>query len=469
MSADLRPSDVSAERQVLRAVMVDGYAYEEIAYLKPTDFYDVANGWVWEAVQDIAADTPMGEQVFSTQLVQRRLEAKGRKLEGGWLMFLTRIVTEGWEPYAELVAKENARVIAERATRRRLIDACSDIARLAHSEDTPIEDVLEKAGANVESVRDRHAIMADEVVSGSDVAVSVLLDTQDRQDNPRDVVGMKTGIRPLDGLLLGIEPGLAYWIAGRPGMGKSSLLAQMAWGLAEHGHPILFFSLEMKAAAIMRRMICQKARVSNTNSRLGKLSDVDFRRFKEAAHAFQDKDKYPLYIDERAGRTVAAMRSIARRYADKHGIQAVFIDTINRVGDVGRARDQYHGMTATSHAIADWAHDSKYAILSAAQLSRGNQQAGDKRPTLATLRDAGSQEEDADVVVGIHRPGYYNTEDESLAHIAEILPLKIREGATDTMVKLYWEGAWPGFGLLEQVKEIDLDVLTGYPRAAGQD
>lgn len=467
MSDELRPQDVAAERQILNAVMNDAYVYEEISYLTPDDFYDTAHSWIWEAIQGIAEDTPIGEQTFNFQVVQRKLEANGRKIKGGWLLFLTKIVTEEWVPFADLVAKENARAIAEMATRRRLLDSCSAIARLSHSKETPIEDVLSKVEDIVIGVRDRHAVTVEDVLPISSVAADVMLETQVYQNNPRDIVGMKTGLRPLDNMLLGVEPGLAYWIAGRPGMGKSSLLAQMAWGLAENGHPVLFFSLEMKAAALVRRMICQKARVSYTASRLGRLSDIDFRKFKSAAIQMQDQEKYPLYIEDRAGRTVSTMRSIARRYADQHGIKAVFIDTINRIGDVSHARDQYHGMTAVSHAIADWAHESEYAVLVAAQLSRGNQLTGDKRPTLATLRDAGSQEEDADVVIGIHRPGYYNPENDLIIHEAELLPLKIREGATDTMVKLYWEPSWPGFGVLE-TRDINSNLDALRP-AAGQD
>lgn len=803
MSDELRPQDVAAERQILNAVMNDAYVYEEISYLTPDDFYDTAHSWIWEAIQGIAEDTPIGEQTFNFQVVQRKLEANGRKIKGGWLLFLTKIATEEWVPFADLVAKENARAIAEMATRRRLLDSCSAIARLSHSKETPIEDVLSKVEDIVVGVRDRHAVTVEDVLPISSVAADVMLETQVYQNNPRDIVGMKTGLRPLDNMLLGVEPGLAYWIAGRPGMGKclgrgtkvvrydgrlvrvedvrvgdllmgvdskprrvlalghgfsqmykveqshgityrvngdhilalkrsrneggwsrgdlleisveeflaqgpkfqssfkgykvaidfphrdvpidpyflglwlgdgnrdssiicaadepvveylhefaeargehvtvtdknrsaptyrvcrgkgssgsmqeqlremgllynkhipdvylynskdvrlallaglidsdghymqgqggpyeitqksrrlatqikylcdslgyrtslsskiatcngkefqvwrvrfngnvdeipvriprkrarpwtspqdwqvsgltitpdgvdeyfgfeldgdglflledmtvthnSSLLAQMAWGLAENGHPVLFFSLEMKAAALVRRMICQKARVSYTASRLGRLSDIDFRKFKSAAIQMQDQEKYPLYIEDRAGRTVSTMRSIARRYADQHGIKAVFIDTINRIGDVSHARDQYHGMTAVSHAIADWAHESEYAVLVAAQLSRGNQLTGDKRPTLATLRDAGSQEEDADVVIGIHRPGYYNPENDLIIHEAELLPLKVREGATDTMVKLYWEPSWPGFGVLETR---DINNLDAMRPAVGQD
>lgn len=803
MSDDLRPSVLPAERQVLCAVMNDAYVYEEVAFLTPDDFHDTAHRQIWEAIQALAIESPAGAQTFDYHLVQRRLEADGRQVEGGWLVFLTTLVTEEWMPFAGAMAQANARAIAEAATRRRLLDACSAIARLGHSAETPVEDMLASAGNILAGVVDRHAITAEEVRPAAEVAADLMVETQMWQDHPRELIGMSTGLRPLDAMMLGVEPGLAYWIAARPGMGKclgrgtqvvrydgqlvrvedvrvgdllmgvdsqprrvlalghgfspmykveqshgityrvnwdhilalkrsrneggwsrgdlleinveeflaqspkfqssfkgykvavdfphrdvpidpyflglwlgdgnrdssnicaadepvveylhelaeargehvtvtdknrsapmyrvcrgkgssgsmqeqlremgllynkhipdvylynskdvrlallaglidsdghymqgqggpyeitqkrrrlatqikylcdsmgyrtslsgkiatyngkefqvwrvrfngnvdeipvriprkrarpwtspqdwqvsgltitpdgvdeyfgfeldgdglflledmtvthnSSLLAQMAWGLAEGGHPVLIFSLEMGAPALVRRMICQKARVSNTESRLGRLNVEDFKKFKAAAVELQDKGRYPIFVEDRAGRTVSAMRSIARRHTDKYGIQAVFIDTINRIGDVSHAHDQYHGMTSTSHAIADWAHDSDYAVLVAAQLSRGNQATGDKRPTLATLRDAGAQEEDADVVIGIHRPGYYKPQDDLINHEAEILPLKIREGATDAMVQLYWEPAWPGFGILEH-RDIN-ELLDTLRPAAGQ-
>jgi replicative DNA helicase len=223
---------------------------------------------------------------------------------------------------------------------------------------------------------------------------------------------------------------------------NSALLAQIAAGLGLAGYGVLFFSLEMGRVPLVRRMICQRAKVSNTQCRRGRLNTDDLNKFKRAAVELRN-----VWVEARSGLTVRSMQTITRHYARQHDIKLVIIDTVNRVGDVGRAANQYHGMTITSHAIADWAHESDYAIAVAAQLSRANKMVKDPRPTLDSLRDSGSQEEDADVVVGLHRPGYYKTDDASLRHLAKLYMLKNREGDSESDINLYWEAAWPGFAL----------------------
>lgn len=452
---DLDPRSIEAEEAVLALAIADPDTLDETGFLRPDDFFIVRHGWMWEAVKTIRE---RGDGVEYLSVVTE-LERRGRLQESGGAAGVLSLVNKALQ-YPIFDAPAYARIVHDMAVRRGLIAAASRIARLAHSDETAIDEVVTRAEEEIVGVGERRASAVEQVQSVANVAADLMVEAQMRRDDPRDMVGMRTGLRPVDDMLLGIEPGLAYWIAGRPGMGKSSLLAQMAWGLAEHGCPVLFFSLEMKAEALVRRMICQMARVDNKLLRLGKLPPIEYRKWQAAAARIQNADKYPLFIEARSGRTVADMKAIARRYANKHGIKAVVIDTINRIADVGKAGDQYHGMTAVSHAVADWAHDSAYAVLVAAQLNRGNQQGHNKRPTLATLRDAGAQEEDADVVLGLHREGYYKPDVADLEHVAELLPLKVREGATEAMAKLYWDAKWPGFGMLDQVKSVNLDALA---------
>lgn len=435
MTANLPPHSLESEAAVLGSILINAETIEEIGFLEPPDFFLLKNQYIFDAMLDVRKDKIAIDFLSVTQ----KLEEKNRLSEVGGAGAIVSLHTA--TPSA-LNIEGYARIVQRMALRRKLIDAAGAIARVAHSEDTQIDDVIEKSFKEIEAVGDKRAASITSVISVEDIAIEVLAESARVQDNPKELMGMACGLRPLDDALGGFEAGLAYWFAGRPGMGKSALLAQIAAGLGMAGHGVLFFSLEMGRVPLVRRMICQHARISNTQCRRGRLNDTDLNKFKRAAVELRN-----VWVEARSGLTVRNMQTITRHYARQHDIKLVIIDTINRVGDVGKAANQYHGMTTTSHAIADWAHDSPYAIAVAAQLNRTNKMVKDPRPTLDSMRDSGSQEEDADVVIGIHRPGYYNPDDASLRHAAKLFLLKNREGDSESDVNLYWDSSWPGFAI----------------------
>ena len=436
----LAPHSIEAESAVLGAALMNPDALNEVGFLTPEDFFIVRHAWIFEAMVTIRER----KEPIDFMTVVSELEQNSRLAEVGgpaYILSLTNktpnsLNTEGY-----------GRIVERLATRRRLIDAASQIARAAHSDETDIEKVLDTSQAAMRSVSDRHIKTIDKSKAVKDIAALVLAKAKSYKENPVDIRGMRTGLLPLDHTVGGFVAGRLYHIAGRPGMGKSSLLAQIATGLAQSGCGVLMFSLEMSEEDMVWRMACQLARADSRALELGRASETEFKRFEKA---IGEVTKLPIWIDDQAGRSITAMRSIANRYQREHGICAALVDTMNRVGQ--EAADQYLKITKISHAMADWAHDSEYAVVSAIQLSRSNTQRSDKRPTLADIRDSGAIEEDADFIGGLHREYYYTPDRKDLEHLAAFYTLKNRYGPGERDCEMYYDAAWPGFGALEKTK-----------------
>jgi len=224
--------------------------------------------------------------------------------------------------------------------------------------------------------------------------------------------------------------------------------------MAQKRNPVLLFSLEMTARAMFRRMGCQMAHVSATDLKKGRLSAEDFKRFMDAE---EEIATYPIWVEARSGLSVMDMKTRTRRYERKYGMACVMVDTFNRV--VGSGGSQYEVTTNKSHAMADWAHESDYTIIQAVQLSRANERAQDKRPTLDAMRDSGAVEEDNDNVLGLYRPHYYDRENDAIKNEAELRILKFRDGDSDAFASLYWRPECVSFDRGEWHKPIDQPIL----------
>lgn len=444
MSDQLAPHNPDAEEAVLGNILIEPGNLNEAGFLRTEDFFIVKHGYIWQAIQDAK---PQGIDYLT---IVSALEKRGRLAEVGGAAYVLSLINKtpnslNTEGYARLVEEDSAR--------RRLLVGASHLARLAHAGDKSIDTALSEAESIIRGINNQHVATIDRSKSVKDVAALVLDRARLYRDNPQEVRGMTCGIAALDKTIGGYVAGRLYLKAARPAMGKSSMLAQVATGLALNGHPVLIFSLEMTEEDMVWRMACQLARMDSRALELGKIRGDAFKPFEAAIETIT---KLPIWIEDKGGRTVAAMRSIATRYAGEQGIGAVMVDTLNRVGDVAAGSNLYQGMTNASHAIADWAHESDYAVISAVQLSRGNTQRTDKRPQLPDLRDSGAIEEDADYIGGLHREYYYTPDKKELEHLAAFYTLKHRHGPADADCELYYDAKWPGFGSLV-TKTVQLD------------
>lgn len=446
MRADqLAPHSVEAEEAVLGAVLLNPECYADVETLEAGDFFIERHGWVWEAVREL-------KHKADAVTVAQHLEARGRLKEAGGV---AGVLALQLRTPSSLNVQGYADIVRGLATRRRMLDMASALARMAHSEDQPIDRLMEQAEEQFKTLRDG-AVVDEGAPSVTDFAWAEMARIDEWVRNPARIRGFRTGIAPLDAMSTGLQNGELTLLIARPGMGKSALLAQMASGLAQGGTATLLLSLEMTYERMLRRMACQIGRVSASALVEGRLEGEALGQYYEALGRLA---KLPLYVVEPKQRTVAALRALARRYRREHGVQVVMVDTADKLTASQQRTKQYEVATLISGDLAEWAHEDRLALVVAKQVSRDLKERNDKTPQLTDIRDSGAYEQDADNVWALHRPGYYDrnvAQDE-----ARIVPLKAREAdsvAANKDVLLRWQPTWPGF---EYVNTLTVELNSG--------
>lgn len=427
------PHEIPIERAFLSAILLDRDRVGDFADLPPAAFYQVRHQLIWAAIQDMAR---AGQEIDQITLHYRLSQSHPGEVGAAYLIGLHDVgSTLGLETYAEIIANLHYR--------RQLLAAAQQLARLAHSEKTPVTEISVQARLAFATAAPpaSRAALAEGAASAADRVLGL---AQARHGQRLALTGWPCGIAALDQQTLGFEAGLLYLIAARPGMGKSALLAQAAWGLAAGRHPVLIFSLEMTTDSWVLRMLCQQARVPITDAKLGRLSDDQLSRLQQAGARLRE---LPLTICSLSGLTIEQMKTITRRVVgDDRAV--VMIDHVGKIRTAGES--VYERASRASNDLAAWAHEGQIALIAAAQLNRTSEMVQDKRPRLAQLRDSGAWEQDADVVFGLHRPGYYDKNDAAVASLVELEALKVRDGAVGRAWQFTWQPDWVGFAPLAQ-------------------
>jgi len=427
----LPPHNIDAERSLLGCVLINPDAYAEVCDIIRSDgkdFYLVRNKWVWEAVAKIkeSGGTPDIITVTTELDRQRRLSEIGGPIAVSQLMDAVPSAVR---------ALEYAQIVEESATRRRLIGAASNIAELAWQEDEPIANVIDQSEESVLHVGENRRVGGDLEHIG-DIVTSYHDNLMKRLARDDKLDGIGTGIHPLDNLLGGLGDTNLHILAGRPGMGKTSLMLEMALRMARDGRRVTIFSIEMTKAQIMGRMASMMSGVNSTNLRSGTLLQDEIVAVNQACGALA---KLPIWIDDESF-TPSEIRSRLRRNQSRHGLDVAMIDYLQLMS----AYRQFHNDTARvtylcSQLVTIAKHDIGVPIIALAQLSRAVEQRNDKRPMLSDLRESGSIEQDASTVTFVYRDKYYNKSDEP-HDITELIVSKNRYGNTG-VVKLVFKGA----------------------------
>jgi len=458
----LTPHSVEAEQAVLGAILVNpGSLYEVSDFLRADDFFVVRNGWIYDAMLNISAR----HDPIDYLVVVSELDRAGKLKECGGAAYILSLINS--TPSA-LNIDGYGRMVERTATLRRLELAAGEVAKVSHAYEMELEDALSVASDAIVSVIDRHTGTIETAQTVRDIAGDVSMEAVIWAEDPRDVRGIATGLHGLDTSTGGFEAGLLYYLAGRPGAGKSALISRAARGVAENDHCVIVYSLEMTKRAMVRRMGMQLSGVNGTQLKQGRLPKPELHKFLQALDQIA---KLPIIIESRSNLSILEMEAITRKYSRDYDIGLVVIDTLNVVRD--RADGLYEKMTNISRQVKDWAHSSPYGILAAVQLSRVNEKSTDKRPTQSALRDSGALEQDADWIGGLHREFAYakTPEDRALLadreHVAELLPLKVRDGACEMAAELYWDASCVNFSdMYKQNVSLDYDK---HPFVLGRD
>lgn len=424
------PQDIVAEKSVLGAVMIkDDVLPEILTILKPRDFYEKRHEIIFNAMQRLY------DQHKPIDLLTLTAELKSAKTlkEVGGAPYLTEL--SNFVPAASH-AKAYAEIIERASVRRRLIKAGSDIANKAYEEDSDVDYLIGAAEKDLFEV-------SDKIIKSDYVAMNELLaDAFDRIENLHKnkgaLRGLKTGFRDLDKKTAGLQKGDLVIIGARPAMGKTTFAQNLAYNVASiNNKGVLFFSMEMAANEIIDRMISDVSGVDNWKMRTGNLSDDEFQKIGDA---MAEMDEIPIFIDDTSSMTIVELRNKARRALHDHDIGVVIVDYLQLISGSDRyAGNRVQEVTEISRGLKILARELEIPVVALAQLSRSVTGREDPRPVLSDLRESGSIEQDADLVMFLHRPDYYRQNDDNYeeTHITELLVAKHRHGAVGK-IELYF-------------------------------
>ena len=437
------PQNIEAEQAVLGAMLLETKAIVAATeLLKPDDFYREAHKLVFEAIVELSQRDEAADLVTVVEQLK-----KNEKLDkAGGIAFVTSLANA--VPTAANV-KYHAKIVLEKAQLRNLINTTTEIAGEAYEDVEEIGALMEKAEKEILKVTGRGTSF-DFTPIGK-LVIDVFDKVEKRSQEKNALTGLASGFRDLDRLTSGLQASDLILVAARPSMGKTAFTLNIATYVAvKLKQPVAFFSLEMSNVQLVQRMLCAEGGIDSQALRSGELTDDDWKRLIIASDRLT---KAPIYIDDTPGITVAELRAKARRIKSDHGLSLVVIDYLQlmqgRASKNGDNRQQE--ISEISRSLKALARELGVPVIALSQLSRSVESRTIKRPMLSDLRESGSLEQDADIVMFLYRDEYYN-EDSERKDQADVIIAKHRNGPIDT-ITLFFEKRFTKFTTLDRISE----------------
>ena len=423
----LPPHNLDAEQSLLGSLLIDRDAIIRVAaFVKPEDFYAPANGTVYRAVLDLYNRREPTDVVTLTDELGRRDQLE----TVGGAAYLSALVSA--VPTAVHV-EYYGRIVERTATLRRLIDAGTQIVTIGYRDGVETEDALDAAERAVFEVSQKR--QTKDFVAVADVLDRFFDQIDYLQQHRGEVVGVGTGFADLDQLLGGLQRSDLVIVAARPSMGKTSLALGLAHGAAiAHGKTVGVFSLEMSAEQLVQRLLAMETGVDAHRLRLGQIDDTEWDRI---SRAFGRLAEARVFIDDQAAASVMDVRSKARRLQAEHGLDLLVVDYLQLMTG-RRSENRVQEISEISRGLKGLARELNIPVVALSQLSRAVETRADHRPMLSDLRESGSIEQDADVVLFIYREDKYE-EDSDKRGIAEIIVAKHRNGPVGSVNLRFFE------------------------------
>lgn len=430
----LPPHSVESEEAILGSLLIDPDAiYEVASFLKPEAFYRMQNRWIYEAILGLSERHEPLDFITLTEELRRReqLEELGGE---GYVIGLINIVP------TSINARSYARLVEATSLRRKMIGAASTIANLAYDEAEDINIVIDRAERALFSISEERTTR--DLVPIKQIARDYLERIEELNRLGDDVIGVPTGFVDLDRLLGGLNRSDLIIVAARPGMGKTSLQITMALTAAtRHAKRIAMFNLEMSGEQLVQRMIAAETQIDSQRLRRGDLQEHEWPIFMEAIGRVSETR---IFIDDTPSITPIQLHTKCRRLYAEHGLDMVMIDYLQLMQSERGFNNRVQEISEISRSLKSLARELDVPVVAAAQLSRAVEQRQDKRPMLSDLRDSGSIEQDADIVMFIYRDEYYSPDTSEKPNVAEINVAKHRNGPTGT-IDLYWHSTLATF------------------------
>jgi replicative DNA helicase len=418
------PHNLEAEESLLGAMMLsrDAITAAVEAHLEVDDFYKPAHGLVFEAALGLHA---RGEPIDPVTMAEE-LRRSGH-LDGlGGSQTLLRI--QASTP-ASANSAHYAAIVGELAMLRRLIGAAADIQEMAFTSDDDVDDTLDRAESMIFEVAEKR--VADTLVQLHPALEETLVQLESLYDRDTSIIGVPTGYHDLDEQLLGLQPSTLSIVAARPGGGKTSFALGAALHCAlDARKPVLFFSMEMGHLELTKRLLAAEAQIDGRKLSTGRLSEHEWPKLNQAVGRLAEA---PFFIDDNPHCTVMEMRAKARRTKAKYGdLGLIVVDYLQLMTTPGRHTESRQvEVSELSRGLKILARELDCPVMTLAQLNRQLEYRQDKRPMLADLRESGSIEQDADIVIFLYRDEFYNPESEQRG-MAEVIVAKHRNGPTGT-------------------------------------
>lgn len=414
------PQDIAAEQSVLGGMLISKDAIADvISQIKGVDFYRPAHEAIYDAVIDLYGH---GEPADAITVVAE-LNKRGSLDRIGGAPYIHDLIAS--VPTAAN-AGYYARIVRERAIMRRLVEAGTRIVQLGYAtEGEEVDDVVNNAQAEIYNITENR--LSEDYVALGTFLGDAIDEIEAAQSNPGGMTGVPTGLADFDRLTNGLHPGQMIVIAARPAMGKSTLGIDLVRSASiKHKQTSVVFSLEMGRNEIAQRIIAAEARIHMQKLRNGDMDESDWQRLAQAQTRMADA---PLFIDDSPNMSLMEIRAKCRRLKQRHDLKLVAIDYLQLMSSGKRVESRQQEVSEFSRALKLLAKELEVPVIAISQLNRGPEQRQDKRPAISDLRESGSIEQDADMVILVHRPDAYEKE-HPRAGEADLIVAKHRNGPT---------------------------------------
>ncbi|WP_203337671.1 replicative DNA helicase [Nocardioides limicola] len=417
------PTDDAAEQSVLGSMLLSKDAIADvIEEVRGTDFYRPAHELIFDAILNLYGRGEPADPVTVADALQRRGELQ-RVGGGPYLHTLSANV-----PIAAN-AGYYASIVREKAVLRRLVDAGTKIVQMGYAAEGDADDVVDAAQAEVYKVTDKRA--SEDYAPLSDIMEGVLDEIEAIGNRDGGIYGVPTGFADLDELTNGFHAGQMIIVAARPAMGKSTLALDFCRAASIHNNlTSVFFSLEMNRAEITMRLLSAEAKVPLNHIRNGEMTDDDWAKL---ARKMGEVSSAPLFIDDSPNMTMMEIRAKARRLKQRHDLKLIVIDYMQLMTSGKKVESRQLEVSEFSRNIKLLAKELEVPVIALSQLNRGSEQRADKRPMMSDLRESGSLEQDADMVILLHRDDAYEKESARPGE-ADVIVAKHRNGPTRDVV-----------------------------------
>jgi replicative DNA helicase len=416
------PQDVAAEQSILGAMLLSKDAIADVVEtVRESDFYRPAHQAIFASILDLYGRGEPADAVT----VAADLSRTGDLTRIGGAPYLHTLVS--MVPTAAN-AGYYGRIVREQSILRRLVEAGTRIVHMGYTGTGNVDDMVDRAQAEVYDVTDRRT--SEDYLPLSAIMGDALNEIEAISNHGGELVGVPTGFADLDALTNGLHGGQMIIVAARPALGKSTLGLDLCRSASiKHGLPSVIFSLEMSRNEIVMRLLSAEAQVPLHHMRSGNMSDGDWSKL---ANKMGVVSEAPLFIDDSPNMTLMEIRAKCRRLKQRHGLRLVVVDYLQLMTSGKRVESRQQEVSDFSRSLKLLAKELDVPVIAISQLNRGPEQRTDKRPMLSDLRESGSLEQDADMVLLLHREDFYERESPRAGE-ADFIVAKHRNGPTATI------------------------------------